>query len=68
MYRALAALDYRQRAKDCTSTFLQINQCLVVLKNQAAYARWIERKKAYRKVPELKQSRLQNTLTTGANS
>jgi serine/threonine protein kinase len=67
MYGSLAALDYRQRAKDCTSTFLQINQCLLVLKNEAAYARWIERKKAYRKTPEQKRSMPRSILTTGAN-
>jgi serine/threonine protein kinase len=67
MYGSLAALDYRQRAKDCTSTFLQINQCLLVLKNEAAYARWIERKKAYRRSQEQKRSMPRTILTTGAN-
>ena len=68
MYGTLAALDYRQRARDFTSTFLQINQCLVVLKNEAAFARWSERKKAIRKAQEQKQSRLQKAMTDGATS
>jgi serine/threonine protein kinase len=56
MYSSLAALDYRQRAKELTSTFLQINQCLLVLKNETAYARWLERSRAYRKAQELKRA------------
>ena len=68
MYGSLATLDYRQRAKEFSSTFLQINQCLVVLRNEKAYARWKARRKAFRMAQELKRSRVNTDVTTGANS
>ena len=66
MYGALATVDYRQRATDCRSAFLQINQCLVVLRNEAAYARWMGRKKARREAQDRKLSKPRPTVPNGA--
>lgn len=68
MYGQLAAIDYRNRARDFRSTFLQIEQCLVVLKNQVAYSRWLQRRRAFRDALEQKRLRLQKTMANGAHS
>lgn len=68
MYRDLAALDYRNRAEDCSTTFLQISQCLLVLRNEAAYARWMQYKRARREAQERKQAKIRHHLASGAKS
>ncbi len=68
MYGQLAAIDYRQRARDCKSTFLQIEQCLLVLRNEAAYSRWRQRRRAFREALEQKRLKLQTTMMNGAKS
>jgi serine/threonine protein kinase len=68
MYGQLAAIDYRQRARDCKSTFLQINQCLLTLRNQAAVSRWRQRRSAFREALNQKRLRLQTATTNGAKS
>jgi serine/threonine protein kinase len=68
MYGQLATIDYRQRAREFTSAFLQIEQCLVILKNQVAYSRWRQKQKAFHEALERKHLKLQVTMTNGAKS
>ena len=68
MYREMAAIDYRRRSKTLTTTFLQIDQALVVMRNEAAYARWRERKKAFKEASDEKRKRLENARKEGVTS
>ncbi len=45
LYQSMAALDYRDRAADFQSTFRQIDICLIILRNEEKYRRWIEMKR-----------------------
>ena len=48
LYMELAAVDYRDRLLDFSRIFMQINRCLFVLRHEAAYRRWRERKRLQR--------------------
>jgi serine/threonine protein kinase len=65
MYRELAAIDYRRRSRSFSATFLQIDQALVVLRNQAAFARWNDRKRTFRDATELKRLRIESVHREG---
>jgi serine/threonine protein kinase len=67
MYSQLAALDYRKRNTDFSATFLQIDQCLLVLRNEQAYSRWLQRKRLIREANEAKRLVLKRVRETGAN-
>lgn len=42
LYRHLADLDYRRRLRDFRRVFLQIDACLLILRNERQYRRWQE--------------------------
>jgi len=48
LYQTLAALDYRHRLVDFTRIFRQIDICLIIIRNEAAYNRWLEEKRRRR--------------------
>jgi serine/threonine protein kinase len=48
LYKSLAALDHRDRLLDWRRVFMQIDRCVYVLKHEAAYRRWRERKRIRR--------------------
>src|SRR5262245_17538189 len=49
LYRALAAVDYRQRPVDFGSVFRQLDICRLVLRNEAKYQRWLHHKRERRR-------------------
>jgi serine/threonine protein kinase len=50
LYQSLAALDYRQRLTNFTSIFRQIDICLIIVRNEVAYNRWLQEKRRRRVV------------------
>ncbi len=42
LYRLMSALDYRRRPRDFRRVFLQIDTCLLILRNERQYQRWQE--------------------------
>jgi serine/threonine protein kinase len=48
LVRALASLDYRKRLVDFSSVFNKLNVCLLILRNEASYQRWLEQKRRRR--------------------
>ena len=44
LYRGLAAIDYRRRLSDFSRIFDKISTCLLILRNEAKYRRWLEDK------------------------
>ena len=46
--RALAAIDYRSRLCDFERLFNRINVCLIIIRNDQAYKRWLEQKRRLR--------------------
>lgn len=48
LYQALSALDYRTRLRSFESMFRQINICLIILRNERQYRRWLEAKRQRR--------------------
>ena len=45
LYMGMAAIDYRVRATDFRHLFMQIDRCVYVLRHEAAYRRWRDRKR-----------------------
>lgn len=45
LYMGIAAIDYRSRVMEFSHIFMQIDRCLHVLRHEAAYRRWQERKR-----------------------
>jgi len=48
LYQALAALDYRRRLVNFPSIFRQIDICLIIIRNEAAYDRWRQERRRRR--------------------
>lgn len=48
LYRSLASIDYRTRLCDFERIFNKINICLLVVRNESAYERWLEEKRRRR--------------------
>ena len=48
LYRSLSSIDYRIRLCDFDRIFRKINICLLVLRNERAYQRWMEQKQRRR--------------------
>jgi serine/threonine protein kinase len=48
LYRELAHLDYRKRLLDFSRVFRQIEMCLLVVRNEAAYQRWLTQRRQRR--------------------
>ena len=53
----LAALDYRKRLKDFSSVFNRINTCLLILRNENKYQRWLAEKRRRRNISLLTAAR-----------
>jgi len=45
LYRCLSSIDYRARLCDFERIFNKINICVLVLRNEKAYQRWLEQKR-----------------------
>lgn len=58
LYHSLAALDYRVRLCDFTRIFRRIDICLIVLRNEQKYARWLAEKRRRRQARNLKRLEL----------
>jgi serine/threonine protein kinase len=41
LYRSLADIDHRSRLTDFSRIFLQLNICIIILRNEQSYQRWI---------------------------
>jgi serine/threonine protein kinase len=48
--RRIAALDYRKRLCDFPGIFNRVNACLLILRNEATYQRWLAEKRRRREV------------------
>jgi len=48
LYRALSTIDYRKRLCEFDRIFNKVNICLLILRNQTAYQRWLDVKKRRR--------------------
>ncbi len=48
LVRMTAALDYRKRLVDFSSVFNRLSACLLMLRNEASYQRWLENKRRRR--------------------
>lgn len=48
LYRCLAEIDYRRRLCNFEQIFRKINICLLVLRNERTYQRWLEQKQKRR--------------------
>ena len=48
LYRAMTALDFRERLADFERIFLRLDQCLIVLRNEDKVCRWREQKRLRR--------------------
>jgi len=48
LYQAMSALDYRERLRSFESIFRQINICLIILRHERQYRRWLEAKRQRR--------------------
>lgn len=46
--RSLAAIDYRTRLCDFDRIFNRINVCLIIIRNDQAYRRWLDQKRSRR--------------------
>lgn len=55
LYQGLAALDFRFRQKDFGSIFRQVQSCLLVVRNEEAYWRWLEEKRRRRAVAAMRR-------------
>jgi serine/threonine protein kinase len=58
LYRSLATLDYRTRLCDFRRIFRLIDICLIVLRNEKEYARWMAERTKRRQVRYLKKLEL----------
>ncbi|MYK32030.1 MAG: protein kinase family protein [Boseongicola sp. SB0670_bin_30] len=56
LYRSLSSIDYRVRLCDFDRIFQKINICLLILRNERAYQRWIEQKRTRRAAALLRTS------------
>lgn len=50
LVRGLAALDYRRRLTDFSRIFNRLNVCLLVLRNEQKYQRWLQAKRERRQL------------------
>ncbi len=48
LVRSLAALDYRKRLRDFSRIFNRLDVCLLMLRNETAYQRWLTEKRRRR--------------------
>ena len=48
LYRSLSSIDYRKRLCNFEQIFRKINICLLILRNEREYQRWLERKRSQR--------------------
>ena len=46
LYQYLSAIDYRRRPTKFNRTFNKLNTCLLILRNEAKYQRWLANKKS----------------------
>ena len=56
LYRSLSSIDYRNRLCDFEQIFRKINICLLVLRNEQKYQRWLEEKRRRRTAALLRVS------------
>ena len=56
LYRSLSSIDYRIRLCDFDRIFWKINICLLILRNEQAYQRWLEQKRRRRAARLLRAS------------
>ncbi len=64
LYKAMCALDYRNRLCEFERIFGQIDACALVLRNEQKYRRWRELREKYRQLREEKQRRRQIRAVT----
>ena len=48
LYQYLCAIDYRHRPIQFNRTFNKLNTCLLILRNEAKYQRWLAQKRRFR--------------------
>ena len=48
LYRHLATIDYRRRPSQFDRTFNKLNTCLLILRNESKYQRWLAQKRLRR--------------------
>jgi serine/threonine protein kinase len=53
LIRRLASLDYRKRLRDFQSIFNRLNICLLILRNEVSYQRWLAEKRRRREAARL---------------
>jgi serine/threonine protein kinase len=56
LYKGLCQLDYRQRTVMFSSVFRSIDTCLLILKNEATYLRWLREKQKRRAIKMQKRA------------
>ncbi|HEV2523353.1 MAG TPA: protein kinase family protein [Candidatus Acidoferrales bacterium] len=62
LYRSMASLDFRRRLCDFAMIFLKVNQCLLVLRNEAKLYRWRKQKEQYKQNHCAKLARRQEAV------
>ena len=62
LYKSMATLDYRQRLCDFAMIFLKLNQCLILLRNEAKVAQWRKQKEVYNQNRRAKLARRQEAI------
>lgn len=45
LYKSLADIDHRTRLMDFSRVFAQLNICIIILRNEKSYQRWIQEKR-----------------------
>jgi serine/threonine protein kinase len=58
LYKCLAAIDYRKRMCDFERIFYKVNVCLIILRNETKYRRWLNEKQKRRLAAQEKKQRL----------
>jgi hypothetical protein len=57
LVHALAALDYRKRLCDFARIFNRVDTCLLILRNETKYQRWLAEKRRRREAAGLMRVR-----------
>jgi serine/threonine protein kinase len=62
LYKSMATLNYRRRLCDFAMIFLKLDQCLLVLRNEAKVNRWRKQKEIYKENHRAKLARCEEAI------